>query len=53
MPIRSRADEETRVEPLNNYDPKTGRILIALQGSDPVLFGVHGISVEVVHRAGG
>ena len=45
-------DEATRGETFSNFDPETGRPLIAPHGPDPVLFGVRGETAEAVHRAG-
>jgi tRNA(Ile2)-agmatinylcytidine synthase len=45
-------DEATEHSTFNNVDPETGRVLIAPNGPDPVLFGVRGEDPAVVSEAG-
>jgi tRNA(Ile2)-agmatinylcytidine synthase len=45
-------DEATERSTFNNVDPETGRVLIAPNGPDPVLFGVRGEDPAVVCEAG-
>jgi tRNA(Ile2)-agmatinylcytidine synthase len=47
-----RMDEATKRSTFNNVDPETGRVLIAPNGPDPVLFGVRGEDPFVVCEAG-
>ena len=47
-----RMDEATARSTFNNVDPETGRVLIAPNGPDPVLFGVRGEGPNVVCEAG-
>jgi tRNA(Ile2)-agmatinylcytidine synthase len=47
-----RMDAATKCSTFNNVDPETGRVLIAPNGPDPVLFGVRGEDPAVVCEAG-
>jgi tRNA(Ile2)-agmatinylcytidine synthase len=46
-----RMAEATEGSAYNNVDPRSGRVLIAPHGPDPVFFGIRGETPEAVHRA--
>ena len=47
-----RMDEATGDSTFNNVDPETGKVLIAPNGPDPVLFGIRGEDPSAVREAG-